>query len=250
MKILDTVISAFFPNTCAGCGEIIDEGDYLCEYCFELSPRRNPDRVCPKCGHIKKYCDCSKHAFHFDGCAAPFVNDGVAKKMMYDFKFYSEAGLSRFFAEQMALTVKQCYFDKELDCIIYVPLSPWRELKRGYNQSALLAKDLSKILGLPLGLNYLKCRGKHKVQHKISGRERFKNVKGIYSCEVSLTGRNILLVDDIKTTGATFDECAKQLIAAGAESVYCIAGLISEMDDKNKKKNNQNHAKRGTGKEK
>ena len=73
-------------------------------------------------------------------------------------------------------------------------------------------------------------RNKSKTdQHDIKNpKERFKNVEGLYGAKGKVNGKNILLVDDIKTTGATLNECAKQLILSGADNVYCVTGLISD----------------------
>ena len=73
----------------------------------------------------------------------------------------------------------------------------------------------------------LKCKYNRKSQHNMPFDERFQNVKGMYSFNYRIEGKTILLVDDIKTTGASLDECAKQLLLAGAEHIYCITGLVT-----------------------
>ncbi len=240
MNIVKAVISAIFPNICAGCGQVLDGDEYFCDYCFEMLEHCHADKICRKCGLPKKLCECGKYIFHFDACAAAFRNDGIAKKAMYAFKFRHKERLARYFAEQMALMVSQRYADRKFDYIAYVPMTRIRALRRGYNQSYILAKELSGILKIPLGVGMLGCsRDRRKTQHKLSRKDRFQNIKGKYFCDVRLDGKNILLVDDIKTTGATFDECSKQLFAAGAGSVCCIAGLIT-YNKKKEEKNNGN----------
>ena len=232
MNIIKSLIFCFFPSVCAGCGEILTEDEYFCDYCFEMLPKLSVDKTCKKCGLPKKNCECGKYIFHFDACAAPFRNSGVARRAMYAFKFRHKEHIAKFFAEQMALTVKQRYSDRTFDIITFVPMRKKDSLKRGYNQSFVLANLLSKILKIPLAEDILKCNRKKKNQHKLSRKDRFSNIKGVYYCNTSLEGKRILLVDDIKTTGATFDACAKQLFACGADSVCCIAGLITYKDKK------------------
>ena len=101
-------------------------------------------------------------------------------------------------------------------------------LNRGFNQSKILAEKIGEKLNLPV-LDIL-YRNKSKTdQHDIKNpKERFKNVEGLYGAKGKVNGKNILLVDDIKTTGATLNECAKQLILSGADNVYCVTGLISD----------------------
>ena len=238
MKLSNEIITAIYPNVCVGCGEVLENDEYFCDYCFEMLERIEADRVCKKCGLPKKKCECSKYVFHFDGVAAPFKNGGVAQKALYAFKFRHKRFIARFFAEQMALTVKQSYTDQNFDFITYVPMRKSAELQRGYNQSFILAKMLSKILNIPIGINALKCSNKkRKIQHRLSYKDRFKNIKDKFYCDKNLQGKRILLVDDIKTSGATFDECAKQLCSGGAESVFCIAALITYKREENKNGN-------------
>ncbi len=233
MNFFKAAVSALYPNLCISCGAIIPEGEHLCEYCDEMIKTVDFTKICKHCGMLKKECLCSKRVFHFSACAAPFYNDGVAKTAMYRLKFGHKDFISKFFAERMAITVKGCYSDVNFDVITFVPTTLRKKLKRGFNQSELLARQISKILGIKLYSNLLICKGGAKIQHKLKTDDRFKNVKGRFLAkrQYALNGKTVLLVDDIKTTGATLDECAKQLLLLGADEVYCITGLMT-----NKKK--------------
>ncbi len=235
MNIFKVIIMALFPNTCISCDSIIPEGEDLCEYCSEMAETVDFTKVCSCCGLPKKECLCNKRVFHFSGCVAPFYNTGVMKKAMYSFKFGRQEYIAKYFAKRMAITVRSCYSNVNFDLVTFVPMRFSKRLKRGFNQSELLAKYISKLLKLPLCSNAIINSGKAKVQHKLKIEERFKNVKGKFKANknVNLNGKTVLLVDDIKTTGATLDECAKQLLLLGADEVYCITGLVTA---KNKKK--------------
>jgi ComF family protein len=233
-KIIGCVLDTVFPNKCIGCDRIISKNESLCEFCLENLEKTNFDNRCKVCGNIKSDCKCKYHVYHFTAATAPFYNDGVSQKIMYAFKFNRKMHFAKFIAERMAISVKNDFYGMEFDCVVYVPLNLKRELKRGYNQSRELAKELSHILNLPLVENALGCNEKRLPQNKTKGKERFENVKGMYYPNISLRGRRVLLVDDIKTTGATLDECAKALFKAGADDVYCVTGLISK--GKNKKR--------------
>ncbi len=228
MKLFDTALNALFPSGCLGCNEIIDNGESFCEYCFEMLDRCGKYRVCSKCGLIKKNCDCSNFIFHFDSLTAPFYANDLIKQTMYRLKFRREEYVAEFFAKEMALSVKQSFPDVKFDIITYVPMHPIKYMQRGYNQSHLIAKEISKILDIPLAEKLLSAKYKRKAQYKTSRKERFKNIKGKFSCKYALNGKNVLLVDDIKTTGATLDECSKQLFISGANSVYCVVGIINK----------------------
>ena len=237
-QLFKLVIAALFPNICISCGEIIPEGEHLCEFCTEMAETVDFTKICSRCGMLKKECLCSKRVFHFSGSAAPFYNSGITKTAMYRFKFGHKDFISKFFAERMALTVKSCYSNIDFDVITFVPTTFSKKLKRGFNQSELLAKRLSKLLGIKLCGDLIVCKKSAKIQHKLKFDERFKNVKGRYAAnrKYALNGKPVLLVDDIKTTGATLDECAKQLLLLGADDVYCVTGLMTAKNNKKEKK--------------
>ena len=110
-----------------------------------------------------------------------------------------------------------------------MPMHRLRLLKRGFNQSRVLAEKICEILSIPL-IDTLICLKAGPRQHDLFGKER-------YAAKGSASGKTLLLVDDIRTTGATLDECAGQLFSAGAEAVYCVTALITE-----KKKTKENNA--------
>lgn len=235
-EIIGVIKAAFFPNTCASCGEVTEQGEPLCDFCREMLVRCDPIKRCIRCGKDKKNCECKYRIFRFDGCIAPFINKQPAKTALYSFKFRRRLSNADYFAEQMALCVKNEYRDIKFDGVTFVPMHRLRLLKRGFNQSRVLAEKISEILSIPL-IDTLICLKAGPRQHDLFGKERFKNVKGRYAAKGSASGKTLLLVDDIRTTGATLDECAGQLFSAGAEAVYCVTALITE-----KKKTKENNA--------
>lgn len=227
MKALIKLIKeAFFPMTCAACGEVTENGEPLCDYCREMLKPFNPLKRCISCGNEKSDCECRYRVFHFDGLIAPFENKATARLGVYSFKFGRKMSNADYFAEQMALYVKNEYRGINFDAVTYVPMHRLRFLKRGFNQSRVLAEGISKISGIPLE-DTLLCLKNGKRQHSLFGKERAKNVKGRYRANNNAKGKTLLLVDDIKTTGATLDVCTKQLYLSGADAVYCVTALIT-----------------------
>ena len=233
MKALINLIKeAFFPMTCAACGEVTKDGEPLCDYCREMLKPINPIKRCILCGCEKPDCECKYRVFRFDGLIAPFENKDTAKLGVYSFKFGKRMSNADYFAEQMAFCVKNEYRDIGFDAVTFVPMHRSRFLKRGFNQSRVLAEKIAEILGLPLE-DTLVCLKNGKRQHDLFGKERYENVKGRYKAKAGVKGKMLLLADDIKTTGATLDECAKQLYLSGADGVYCVTALISVRDKNN-----------------
>lgn len=230
MRIVKTVISAFFPKTCACCGDIIDEDERICDFCREIIVRCDPLKRCPKCGMNEENCNCKYHIYHFSSCVAPFVNTGSAKQAMYSFKFGGKIANADFIAENMALVIKNEYRDICFDALVFVPMPRLKKLKRGFNQSEVLARKLAGIFNLPLYKDALYCANANLrvSQHKLKQVNRFENVRGLYASKYRFRGETVLLVDDIETTGATLDECARQLLLSGCKQIYCVTGLVTE----------------------
>lgn len=231
----EDLISFLFPEKCACCGEIIFNKDGICARCKKaLEPVE--EKRCLKCGMGIKFCECKFNVFRFEGVVAPFYNFGVARRGIYNAKFNSRVAAHSFFIKEMSNCVEKYYGDVPFDAVTFVPTSRKRLYERGYNQSEILAKGVAEKLKLPL-CDLLETKGKHSRQHEISNfKERFKNVNGVYFVKDKIKFKNVLLVDDIKTTGATLDECARGLKIAGAEKVYCLTALITNPRLKKEKK--------------
>ena len=222
-KIKETLLWAALTNTCRYCGELLEYGQELCEDCEKNLPRIEEPR-CKYCGVGKKRCQCGKHQMRFDGITAPFYYETGVLRGLHRLKFGEKSFMAEIFAEDMAKCVKKDFADISFDFITFVPFSDFQKRNRHYNQSELLAEELGKRLSIPVKTALIKLFDT-EVQHKTSQYRRKGNVFGIYDINknIDVTDKTILLVDDIKTTGATFNECAKMLKIRGAEKVYCVS---------------------------
>jgi ComF family protein len=128
---------------------------------------------------------------------------------------------------QMAHCVNDRYSDINFDVVTFVPLTRKRKRSRGYNQSQLLANQISKTLDIPCK-TLLKKVVSNRPQRSMRGNERRGNVFGVYDIvpNVDVTGKTILIVDDVKTTGSTVGECCATLKAYGANKVYAVTFAI------------------------
>ena len=221
--IKNNIISTIYPKKCICCGEIIDEDQFLCDFCNKNIERINLDDFCFDCGYEKSECVCKYNVYRFNSVISVFKNIDFAQKAYYSYKFGRKQHCSKFFAEQISDAVKSYYKEIKFDCICYVPSYK----RHQYNHSLYIAEDVCEIMSIPLDKDLLKCVKKTKKQHKSSIKERLNNVDGKYFAEKNIDGKTILLIDDIKTTGATLDECSKVLLFARADSVYCATALGS-----------------------
>lgn len=216
-------LDLLFPpkTTCIICKTVIKTG-YLCDKCKSTLKFIEGNR-CSICGKPIDYegtcLDCLEHGHEFKQNISPFEYDGVVKDLIGRFKYFKERELAPFFADYMADAVKKMNWP--IDVIVPVPLHKIRLDERGYNQSELLARELSYRLNIFMSKALRRVRNT-TTQTALHKEERIENVKGAFKVTYkdTIVGKNVLLVDDVLTTGATLDECAKVLKENGAKDVY------------------------------
>ena len=142
--------------------------------------------------------------------------------MVYSLKYRNVRASAPRLAELMSAHI----LDRSIaaDIITPVPLHPSRKRERGYNQSELLARGISKSTGIPMTAELLaRIRNTPPQVSMSTPEERRKNVVGAFECVGDVAGKRVLLVDDVVTTGATVAECSAQLRNAGAASVWVLS---------------------------
>lgn len=233
-NVLAKLLVALFPKRCGICGEVVAFDKELCENCVEL-PVINP-LFCPKCGCSKHECICKKHqrTFEYKAVIAPFYYEGQIQQGILNFKMHSMPFLAESYGQILADTVKKYYTLIDFDCVTYVPMRKSDEIKREFNQSKLLAEVVARECKMPLMDLTVKKR-KTKVQKRQSASERFVNMYDAFDLakNVDVAGKTVLLVDDVKTTGATLSSVALILKAYGAKAVYCVTiAVVKRKSDK------------------
>jgi ComF family protein len=220
-------LDLLFPRWCVGCGR---EGDYICYSCRQLLTRITPP-ICPRCGRPQPdgiLChSCIDWQAQIDGIRSPFIFDGVIRQAIHELKYRNLRALAAPLAELLYDHLKDNPVPGEV--LVPVPLHPKRWRERGYNQSVLLARELGRLSGLPVVDDCL-VRRQHTSPQARSANvdERRSNVAGAFEVrDGRLRGREVLLMDDVSTSGATLDACAAALKSAGAASVW---GMVLAME--------------------
>lgn len=225
LNIFEKLLCLVYPKRCACCNQLIESDMQLCEACQENIPYIR--KICIRCGSPTENCNCRVRNYLFNGSVGVFENRGVAQNGMYAFKFREHYSAREFFGSKMAEAFKKNFPDIQADYVCSVPMLREDKLKRGYDHSRLLAKEVAKNLGVKYNPNLIKKVRKTETQHSLKTfEERVKNVKGAYKVCKDLDDKVIILVDDIRTTAATLNECAKQLRLKSAQSVYCVTALV------------------------
>ncbi len=150
---------------------------------------------------------------------------------IHQMKYGGKAYLARPLGKLMAYFATDWLEDCDRYLIMPVPLHPKRLRERGYNQSLLLARAMSLLLGIKIDLLSLRRVKNTRSQTGLNSEERKKNVRGAFALdrEKDFKGQSIILVDDVATTGHTMNECAKILKTAGCEEVLCLVLARTEV---------------------
>ena len=193
-------LSVLTPTVCGICGKINDEG--LCCKCANLLEK------CAKFEIIN-----TNRNMHFERLIYIFNYEGMIRRLILDYKFNEKAYIYVSFVKFILKNKKIFEILKSYDTIIPVPISKKRMKERGYNQSLLIAREISQILHIELQENCLLKTKNIIEQSKLNKEQREQNIQNVYELKNGqiLTNKKILLIDDIYTTGSTVRECSKIL---------------------------------------
>ena len=195
----------------------------VCFWCEDIS-KESPCKKCQKeLDEIAKYHN--KYLLDEIEYAYLFKYEGKIRQKILDYKFNEKVYLKNGFASLFLQNKKMCQFLKKFDIICPVPIHKKRIKQRGYNQSKLIAKQIAKnITNLKFKNNLIKKIQNNKPQSSLNRESRKQNVQNVYSIcrKEQIQGKNILLFDDIYTTGSTIKECAKILKNAGANKIGAV----------------------------
>jgi ComF family protein len=220
-KVTGTALDSLFPLHCHGCQK---SGKLLCPSCISNLPELKPP-YCPICAQPGAYRLCRWCSTTFpktDGIRAPFLMEGAIKEAIHAFKYRNLRAAAPELGQLLARYLKSHPMPGEV--LVPVPLHPRRLRSRGYNQAALLARELGKLSGLPVNERLLARTKNTPPQVQTSNQEeRHNNMAGSFECIGEARGLAVILVDDVTTTGSTLSACAAALKVAGAASVWGLA---------------------------
>ncbi len=232
--VVHTLLDFLLPASCSYCRSPISDSGIprFCTACWsDFSPLQGP--VCPSCGRPfgspesltdspeHECLSCRKDPPHFDQALAAGLFEGPLREAIHVYKYRPLRSLGKHLAYWMA---KQVRMTVPLDVAIPVPLHKKRLRLRGFNQALMLAHGVSERFAIPLNYDNLVRTRYTRPQVELSGRDRVENVRGAFKLirPSEVCEKRILLIDDVFTTGATMNECAKVLKDAGAESVTVL----------------------------
>ncbi len=214
-------LDLLFPPRCVGCGT---HGELVCTLCVTGLPRILPP-VCELCGKpqlggVTLCPGCWGWQHSIDGIRSPFSFEGTLRDAVHSLKYRNLRGLAPLLAGLMADYLTK--YPLVLDILVPVPLHGKRLNERGYNQAALLALELGRLIDAPVDQKTLVRRRDTASQARTpTAEQRQQNVAGaFFASGRDLKGKRVVLVDDVCTSGATLDSCAESLKKAGVASVW------------------------------
>lgn len=205
MKILDKIIDSIFPKRCMLCGKVSQALEKCCEKCS---------------GNIKRI-DINKDAL------APFLYDAKGSTYIVELKQTGDEEIAKYFANEITITIKKAYPEATFDIVTTVPMSDKKYKELGFNHSEMLSELVAVILGVPHMPRLLGRLDESLPQHELSAVERIINAEKSYYVRQNqdLSGKKLLIIDDVITTGATLEMCCKLLVSMGTTEIVAAAAM-------------------------
>jgi ComF family protein len=231
----EALASIALPAPCRICTRILDTGSTIpfCHACTEALTETLPEPLCSQCGRpivsvaaaegiSAPQCHlCRSQVYAFDLARSFGAYTPRMSRAILLLKYGNVAPLGAWFARRLARVIEREPQAFTVDAVVPVPLDRGRLRERGYNQAELIAKPLARLLGIPFR-SYLLVRTRPRPnQLRLTRRERWETVRGAYATHktAQVDKLQVLLVDDVFTTGATLDACSRALKGAGAARV-------------------------------
>lgn len=242
--ILKTAAELLYPPRCPVCDELLSPGkNAICISC-EKKITRITELVCKKCGkplsnERKEYCgDCARKHHSYRQGKAVFLYKGEMRQSLYRFKYSNRREYASFYAGEAVSQYASWVRRREIEVIVPIPMYTGKKRRRGYNQAEVFAKALGRKMDIPVETKLVKRTRDTIPQKELNDNERKKNLKNAFQVTTQKTQKNqkvqknqykqVLLVDDIYTTGSTMDAVAEVLLSSGAQNIYYICISIGQ----------------------
>lgn len=202
------VLEVIYPNICGFCGKVSKEN------------------ICPKCKYeIKKYeANITLKNEYFENGVSIYNYKDIIRKKIIDYKFQNKPYLYKTFGEIILKNKKICGIFEKYDIIIPVPTHKKRKNKRGYSQTELIAKYISKRTGIVFGKDVLNKIKNNVSQTEVNKTEKAQNVKNAFTINniEKIKGKKVILFDDVYTTGSTVNECSRVIKKANVKDIFVL----------------------------
>jgi ComF family protein len=229
MGVISDFLYTLFPRLCLSCSnQDVDEENIFCIECLADIPYTDHFEIARNRINEIFY---GRVELKFGASLLYFSKNGTIQNLLHEFKYKKKKEVGRVLGRQVGKKLVEKLGYDAFDLILPVPLHPLKEAKRGYNQSAVIAESIAWQLRQKPSLNIITKIKNTESQTRKTRLERMENVTGTFRLmkAEAVRGKHILIVDDVLTTGATIEECAKCLLKGGAESISVIVIAVGEL---------------------
>ncbi len=178
------------------------------------------DTLCPGCAKLFSECRCHEADYDFGFALAAYGD--AARSGILAMKQAKSRAFSWYCAGKLAKKIAENGHFLTYDYVVPVPMQKRKKQERIINPAEIFAREIARLLQIPLRIDLLRDDGTGKAQHTLSARERRKNVAQFSAKDVNLSGKKIFICDDVLTTGSTMDQCAAVLKAKGAAEITAV----------------------------
>lgn len=227
LTLIDALIGLFYPSVCAACGNALYKWEHLvCTRCKSFLPKTgyelNEENPLARLFYGKVQLKAVTACFFFS-------KEGKVQHLIHELKYKGNSEAGVFLGQELGKSIKASPLFQDIDYLIPVPLHPKREKERGYNQSVVIARGVSETTGIPIGEKYLVRSVNTATQTHKTKDERWNNVKDIFEVRQAgqLERKNVLLIDDVLTTGATLEACALKLSMIQGITISCATAACA-----------------------
>lgn len=227
MNFLINLTDFFLPRLCPSCkSKLNTEEKVVCRSCLNKIKIASDDRITLEFN--KKYAE--KNFISGFTALYIFEKDKELQNIIHNLKYNQRFLIGKFLGEMIGITKKRTIESWEIGEIVPIPLHTLKKAARGYNQSLYIAKGIGRQLSIPVNSRSVIRKKNTLTQTKMNLSEREKNISGAFKLKYSkvVKGKNILIADDVITTGATTGECARVLLEGGAAKVYAVSAAIAD----------------------
>ena len=218
----------FLPNRCPGCGKLLTWDKLMCGSCRKKLVSLD---VCPICGKRP----CADHsALKFDRAVCLYEYSGKCREAIYALKYSGGINFAIYCGKELGKKLEEQGISRDADAVCCVPMSRKKRRRRGYNHAQLIARCVAKELDKPFYNDLLVHSDNLTEHHRLNAAKRLENAEKSFAPgnkQRDISGRTIILCDDIYTTGATLNACAACLKQMGAQRVYAVS-IASTVQDK------------------
>lgn len=224
---IKNICDFFLPRICPACNsKMSEEEECICAECFSKIESASHERI------LSEYNRKFKGKNIISGFISLFVfkKDKELQHIIHSIKYQKRYQNGIFLGKVMGIDLADKMAEWEIDLVLPVPLHRLKKAERGYNQSYYIAKGIKKMTGIAICSNAIKRVKYTQSQTTMNIAERAENMADAFKVtgKKNITGKNILLIDDVITTGATTSECGRVLLSAGANKVYAASVAIAD----------------------